>query len=255
MELQFFIKFTRAEWAEEIKNEGKLFFNPAYKFFSSPHYSSGQYDPWDSHVNMDVKHLVYAPIIQENKNGIKYGQGKVLADEARVHYLDNRNKKIPICCFRMVFSSDIKDSVLRFDNKLYEQVRNEFPQYNYFVLFCFPNALFDMLKKSKWGDKAYGQGVRYGDAMGFDRLKLGEEKETANKYPYLQMFNKEEQFSYQQEFRLILPTEQWDEGGSIEIGSLEHVVVVGKIEQLKAGYRFKKYIKNDMCYFEFEEIV
>lgn len=256
MNLQFFIKFTKAEWAEDIQKRGRFYFNPAYKFFSSKHYSLGQYDRWDSHVNHDAKYLVYAPIIEEGETGIIYGPGRKLADQAQVHFLDNRNRNIPVCCFRMIYSNEIKDDVLRLDDQLYKNIQKEFPEYDSFALICFPYAFFDVLSKSQWGNKAYGHGVYYGNTEEFYSFYHGYGDESLeDKYPYLQMFSKERQYEYQQEFRLILPTDQWDEGKCIEIGSLENITLVGKIEQLQAGYLVEKKIDNDVCYYSFTELL
>ncbi|HAN21642.1 MAG TPA: hypothetical protein DCP51_08235 [Clostridiales bacterium] len=255
MNLRFFIKFTKAEWAEDIKSQGKFYFNPAYKFFTSPHYSLGQYDPWDSHVNINAKYLVYAPIIEENERGIKYGPGKKLADEARIHLLDNRNKNIPICCFRMVNDSEIKDDIFKIDSQLYVKICDDFPEYDSFALIWI-DAFFDILSKSQWGNMVYGHWVYYDDTSEFDDFYQGSGEEGfEDKYPYLKMFNKERQYEYQQEFRLILPAEHWVEGKCIEIGSLNDIVLVGKIKQLNAGFRIKKRIDNDIYYCEFEELL
>ncbi len=255
MNLKFLIKFTKAQWADDIQNKGSFYFNPAYKFFTSDHYSLGQFDRWDSHVKHNALDLVWAPIIEESENGIKYGPVQKFADKAELHIIHGINKKIPICCFRMIYDTEIKDGILRFDDPLYKQVQKDFPDYDSFALICFPSAFFDILSKSHWGDKAFGSQVYY-DQEKFEEFYSGNgDIEFEDKYPYYQMFGKEEKFEYQQEFRMILPTQQWDKGSCIEIGSLEQIVFVGKIEQLQVGYCINQKIESGVCYYNIEEII
>jgi hypothetical protein len=256
MHLKYLIKFTKREWANNIKELGELYFNPAYKFFTSSHYSLGQYDQWDSHYSFTAEHICFAPIIEENENGIIYGSGSKLMDKSRMHLLYNRNKKIPICCFRMVYDTEIENGILRIDNTLYEKITNDFPEYDSFALICSPEAFFNELK-----------GLNKFNFMGHS-VYYEKESQTCNYYdfmaikdinkhnnPYLYMFCKETKYSYQQEFRLILPLEQWDEGRTIKVGFLENFVFVGSIKQLHIGYHVIESIKDNMCYYEFEELV
>jgi hypothetical protein len=183
--VKFLIKFTKAEWAEDIKYRGRIFFNPAYKFCSSPHYSSGQYDPFDSHINHNAEYFVYAPIIEENEDGIKYGPARKIADKARIHLQDSRNKNVPISCFRMVYNNEIKDNILRFDDQLYEKIRNDFEDYDSFALICFPHVFFDIISKSHWGNKVYGHWTYYGDSSEFDDFYTGNNEEGFTKNTHL----------------------------------------------------------------------
>lgn len=252
MEMLFLLKFTKFQYAVDFRDKGLLFFNPAYKFYTSSHYSNGQYDPCDSHDFIHAQHLIYAPIIDETGPTLKYGAPKLLSESAVMYLLDTRNEHIPVCCFRIVSEDDIVDDVFKLDSRVIQAIATDFPDYDHFALVCFPRAFLDLISRKY---RVIGESITYIDSTNPKSIvKSKEQADLEDKFPYMQMFQKGKNFEYQREFRLILPQYRWIEGSCLEIGPLNNLVIVGEISQLYKGYRIERTYDSNMVYFEFDEI-
>jgi len=230
--MKFLLKFLKSDWIEDLL-EGQIYFNPSYLYCMSPDYSSGQFDPYDSHMNIQLKHLCYAPIISGDNPDIKYGKGAVLAEEADVQIQANRVRYIPVSCFRIVDSDEIIDGIFKLDKPVLEKIKQEFPDYDAFVLINSPD---DFERQIAEHVPIYAHKVLYGKSPSeLSEIDISNNPEKDLEKFCLQMYNKREQYEYQKEYRIILPFECWESGQRIDIGSIRQICMYGKTDQLESG--------------------
>lgn len=75
----------KAKHVEDTMKKGRFCFNHPSVFNRWENTQSAQSDIWDGYSSIIARDLVYAPIIQDNENGIVYGKIKPLADKANLH--------------------------------------------------------------------------------------------------------------------------------------------------------------------------
>ena len=220
----FLMKFGTKQHIEDLWSKGELFFSPASQFIQKVGNSDGQYDKWDSHQNTHATHLVYAELLYEDEKGPHYGPVKKLADKAIIHTITNRTKKIPMTCFRIVTDEEIDNNhCLIFSEEIIKQIKKEFPEYDTFILMPAEWLLNAIYRNKENYNVMFGK-IEYGYG------------ETSEELPeYLKMFNKLDKYSYQKEFRIILPDEQFETGRIVHIPPLKDGSIIGNIDQLKLG--------------------
>lgn len=245
--MMFLLKFLKSEWIESYL-EGKIYFNPAYKYCLSDNYSSGQYDPLDSYVHRHASHLCMAPIIGENSSGIVYGKGIVVSEKADVHIQSTRVAHVPVTCFRIVDSREIKKGVYKIGSSTLGRIRRGFPDYDAFVLICFPKEFIQQIGSVY---HVYGNQIFYGYSNPkLCGLSLSNDPKQNTAEFCLQMYNKLERFKYQKEYRVVLPDEQWDAGKTIDIGSIQSITLAGDIDMLGNGLKIEGFIKDGFQYYK-----
>lgn len=229
----FLIKTMNKKHLNNTLNRGTLCFNFPTVFNSSPDLAAAQQDEWDSHLSFDAMHIMYAPIISEDENGIHYGTAKKLADKARLHQISETSKATPLCSFRKVEEADIvkKYNVgfVRLGDALVDRIKKEFG-HDAFILVYKPHELMERIAKVT---PCFARNIHYGE-IDADFQKFLDTHEFEQK----EMFQKSSEYAWQKEFRVIIKPRIASGSQIIEVGSIEDIAFGGDIEELRQGFVF-----------------
>lgn len=222
------LKTMKSEYVEDTLNKGRLFFNfPA--FYGNTELMSAQYDKYDSWETDDVTHIMFAPIVEENENGIKYGPVQKLADHGQVHLILEGNRHRPICCFRTIKKEDFveKNNVLYYSlGDTAARIMEEFG-HDSFVFIANPIELHRRINEHTL---FYGHEVFYGkNNWEFQQFVDEVDLECCG------MFQKDAMYAWQKEYRIVLSRCEGDKGFPIDIGSITDIAFGGKLEDLRDG--------------------
>lgn len=220
-------KSMKSEYVEDTLKKGRFCFNhPAvFNRWESP--NAAQYDPWDAYSAYTVTHLVFAPIIGEENGMPIYGKGKRIADKAVVHTQTDDVKRSPVCCFRMIEEQEVTllDNSVEFSlGKIADRIINEFEHDSYIMIWAKP---FLERVQQKCPNLLCGAVVYKNTLNDYDFHVSDSIEETVE-----QLFRKNEQYSWQKEYRIVLPPTK-DSPVFVELGSIEDIAVGGKIFDLK----------------------
>lgn len=228
----FLIKTMNKKHLENTLQRGAFCFNFPSVFNSSPNLAIAQYDQWDAHLSFDAMHLMYAPIISEDENGIHYGTPKKLADQARIHQISGISKATPLCSFRKVEEADI---IQKYDAAFFrlgttvDRIKNEFG-HDAFILVYHPHILIKRISKVS---PCFARSIHYGDIDANFQAYLDE-----HTFEQKEMFQKSSEYAWQKEFRVIITPRIATGPQIIEIGPIEDIAFGGDIENLRQGFVF-----------------
>lgn len=228
-DIVFLLKTLKKEHLKSTL-EGKLFFSCPDTFVSSKNkLAPGQHDTFDSHLSFPIQHLLYAPIIQEDENGIEYGKGKKLADHAYIHLLNPISRQSPMICFRKVDKADIVEGegyIIFSLGDLVEKIKAEMA-HDAFILIVNPFEFHGRLNQK---ERFFGRSIHYGE-IDDDFQKF------LDTYPTEQseMFQKRMDYAWQKEYRIVLTPRKKPCKMIVDIGSIEDIAIGGDIEWLRQG--------------------
>ena len=228
----FLIKTMNKKHLDNTLNRGTFCFNFPTVFNSSPDLATAQQDEWDSHLSFDAMHIMYAPIISKDENGIHYGKPKKLADQARIHQISGISKATPLCSFRKVEEADIVEkydaAFFRLGNTV-DRIKNEFG-HDAFILVSQPYALIKRISKVS---PCFARSIHYGEIDANFQAYLDE-----CTFEQKEMFQKSPEYAWQKEFRVIITPRIASGPQIIEVGSIEDIAFGGDIEDLRQGFVF-----------------
>lgn len=229
----FLIKTMKKRHLESTLKEGTFCFNcPTVFNVDSSSLAPAQQDQWDSYLSFTAEHIMYAPIISDDANGIVYDTPQKLADSAHIHQIMSVSKKTALCSFRKVEPADFEQrfatSIFRLGETV-DRIKNEF-EHDAFILVYQPHAL---IHKFSEVTQCFARSIHYGaiDQSFQDFL-------DSTSFDQKEMFQKRTDYSWQKEFRVILPPSNDISPQIIRIGSIEDIAFGGDIETLRAGYIF-----------------
>lgn len=221
------LKSMKNEYVKDTLTKGRFCFNHPIAFNKWESKDAAQYDPWDAHSAYDATYLVYAPIIGEENGMPIYGQGRKFADKAAVREQSGAVKHSPICCFRFIEENEVTWLENGFEFSLGEtanRIINEFGHDSYIIIQAAP---FIERVRKQFPDSFLGS-VAYHDKLNDYQFPVPDEiKEHVE-----QLFRKDERYSWQKEYRIVLPP-TIDSPVFLELGSIEDIAVSGKIADLR----------------------
>ena len=228
-DIVFLVKTLKKEYLQSTL-EGKLFFSCPDTFISTGNnLASGQQDIYDSHLNFMAHHLVVAPIIKEDENGIQYGKGMKIADSAYMHRINETSRHSPMICFRKVDVSDIKvvDECKIFAlGNLVDRIKAEMG-HDAFIIILAPLAFHKRLNEK---ERFFGRSIHYGEIDGQFQRFLDEHPSEQK-----EMFQKRTEYAWQKEYRIALSPREETSPLIVDIGSIEDIAIGGDIEMLRDG--------------------
>lgn len=231
-DIVFLVKTLKKEYLQSTL-EGKLFFSCPDTFISTGNnLASGQQDVYDSHLSFQAYHLVVAPIIAEDENGIRYGKGKKIADSARIHQINATSRHSPMICFRKVDESDIKvvdDCTIFALGDLVDTINLEMG-HDAFILIAYPLEFHKRLNEK---ERFFGRSIHYGDIDEQFQKFLDEHPSEQS-----EMFQKRMEYAWQKEYRIALSPREDTSSFTVDIGSIEDIAMGGDIELLRNGFVF-----------------
>lgn len=219
----FLIKFGRKEHMEQLYYKGELFFSPAAFFMQESSYG-GVFDKWDSHQNSFVKNIVCAELLRDDAEGLEYGPIIKIADTGVVHEINSITKGIPVFCVRAVYADEIDEyGRFHFSTEQLTKIKKAFEGYDTFVM-ALADTFIHLIEQNQEGIEVLFREIEYG--MGFSKEELPHS---------LRMFNKLDSFAEQQEFRFVLPKEQFTEGRIIHTQPFAKFAYMGNMDSLALG--------------------
>ena len=226
------IKTMKKSHLESTLKEGQFCFNTPSLFNNDGTLAPAQQDINDSHFPLEAQHFMFAPIVGKSEKGYKYGQITESNGKATVHLISKLSAQTPLCCFRIVEEREIihKYGVSFFRlGDIVDRIKEEFNHDAYIVIFD-AGTLLERLSNNY---QICARNVHYGPVD--DRFR-----EYADKVGYSQaaMFIKNETFSWQQEFRVIIKPKELKESVFVKVGSIESFAHGGDIEELRNGFMF-----------------
>lgn len=226
-----FIKTGKKEHMEKLFYDGEVFFNPAKSFMKTDGKSPGVYDRWDSHTCFNLSELYIAEVFEDSEERYRTGEPRFLplTENALIYETGEYQKHLPIFCVRTVPYSELNEyGLFRLSQETYSRIRKEFPEHDTFVMMLAGSYIYS-LKQNIEGYELYGDYVRYGTGKTVPRLPQE-----------LQVFSKSETYAYQQEYRFILPKEQFENGKIIHIKSISEMGygTIDSIDKLAHGFIF-----------------
>lgn len=228
----FLIKTMKKKYLERTLKEGLLCFNTPSTFIAGEGLSSAQQDKYEAHLSFEARHIMVAPILYEDENGPHYGTAQNLADRAQAHFTTDEAKRIPLCSFRYVASSELVEKYGAYFFRLgdvVDRISKEF-QHDAYILIYAPQVFGHRIFQK---ESCFSYKVHYGD---IDE-KFGKFISQAG-YSTASLLQKSPSYQWQQEFRIILEPKK-DEGKYfVNIGSIEDVAFGGDLEQLRNGFIF-----------------
>ena len=224
------LKTMKSEYVNDTLTKGRLFFNFP-EAFADKSLNLAQVDIHDSYQKMNILKPMVFPIVSEDESGIHYGNGISLGETARLNLISNSNKHRPICCFRSIKREDlvIGDKILYALGDISKRIETEFG-HDAFVLIWRP---VEFLKRLNKKTLFLAHDVYYGiDNQDF--LKFMDDMKVEQSA----MFQKDEKYAWQKEYRIVLPPQRNNGGFPIDIGSIEDIAIAGDIKLLNAGLLF-----------------
>lgn len=229
----FVIKFTKRKYAETFV-KGEVCFNPVGKFNKkNGELTIGQYDPYDGFDVYKAKKLFVCPVIEDTEDNYLAGKPILLSSNCIIGESNEFLLKTPINCFYKLGLDEIfqhEDGyIVRLGNKL-DKIKADFEADSAVLIFDL-DVFLHRLHQSR---KFFHHLVYYQDIDAIKKLK----KENPYIESYMQLFNKDAQYSYQNEFRICLLDETVKNRLILNLGDLSDVSRVVNIDSLKEGLFF-----------------
>lgn len=229
----FIIKFIKKQYAEAFVR-GEICFNPAGKFNKkNGELTIGQYDPHDGFGVYNARKLLVYPIIEDTNDAYITDKPILLSNKCTVGESSEFLLKTPINCFYKPIQDEIIEHedgyIVRLGNNL-DKIKEAFNADSAVLIFDLIGFL-NRLHKSR---QFFQHIVYYGNKTAIESLK----KENLLIKNYMQLFNKDDQYSYQHEFRIYLLDEKITDSLIIKLGDLSDVSRVINIDSLKNGLFF-----------------
>lgn len=225
----YLLKSMKSEYIEDTMKKGRFCFNHPSVFNKWECNDSAQFDRWDGYSSIIGHDIMYFPIIDENENGVVYGEGKKLSNKALFHMQSGVAKHTPICCFRIIedkeMSIDYKTKTFSYSlGENADRIIKEFGHDSYIIIKAAP--FFVRLKKQHSflsGGVVYKDIIKHGEIPVEERFQdLAEE-----------LFRKDEAYKWQKEFRIALRPPTKNSPVFVEIGSIEDIAFSGNISELR----------------------
>lgn len=223
----FLLKSMKNEYVKDTLTKGRFCFNHPSIFNKWESKDAAQYDPWDAHSAYDITHVVYAPIIGEKDGMPVYGKGDILTDQAIIHEQSNVAKHSPFCCFRFIEEKEVtwlEDGCEFSLGEIADRIINEFEHDSYIIIQAVP---FIERVRKQCPESILGP-VVYHDRLNDYEFSVPDGiKERVE-----QLFRKDERYSWQKEYRIVLPPTMTSQV-FLELGSIEDIAICGKIADLR----------------------
>ena len=230
----FLIKTMKRKFLSSTLKEGSFCFNCAEVFNNSTGLTSAQHDRHDAHRKYNAKSVRIYPI--NSKDG-KCGCPIKIAQEATIRAISGKEKNTPYCCFRLVEENEIiysnQNHIGHFRlGNVVDRIREEFPHDAYILVYN-PTELLQRINEK---ESCFARSIHYGE-------KTEEFEQFLDESPHEQkyMFEKDDQYSWQKEFRIALSPQETPQKKIIDIGSIEDIAIGGNLEELKNGVSFLFY--------------
>ena len=217
--------------------KGEFCFNVPSVFIKGKSLCSAQQDSWDSHLTFDAYHLMVAPIIYEDEHGPYYGPVMELSKHAKIHQITNESERTPICSFREVHDDEYRwkyGAIFFRLGDTVDRIKREFG-HDAFVLVD-SEALLSRINAKM---TCCARSVHYGD--------IDEEFQKyidATSESQAAMFQKRNEYQWQQEYRIILQPNEDKDRVFVEVGPIEDIAVGGILDLLRDGI----FLAEDECH-------
>ena len=222
------IKTLKKKHLASTLKKGEFCFNMPSVFNGGVNLAPAQEDRWDSHLSFDASHIIVAPIIYKDESGPHYGTAEKLADYARIHLMLTESKHTPLCSFRKIQNSEYVwkyGAIFLRLGDVVDRIRAEFEHDSFILLDS--NALLERIRKKT---AFCARSVHYGDIDADFRKYIDQVGEGQ-----AGMFQKDISYSWQQEYRIILPPQKDSDRVLIELGTIEDIAIGGDLELLQNG--------------------
>ena len=206
--------------------QGRFCFNHPVTFNKWEDKGSAQYDKWDSHSAYEVTHVVIAPLLRDDPDGIEYGEPIKLTDRAILHEQSSVVKQTPICCFRMVTENEVvfhRKSMSYSLGDIADRIHQEFGHDSYVMIQAVP-----FLERMKRHGVQISGGVIYSDLLNEQEIDVPRDQRDFVD----QLFRKDKKYEWQKEYRLAL-SPSTNNPVFLEIGSIEDIAFWGKLSDLR----------------------
>lgn len=225
----FLMKSLKSDFLESTMN-GQFYFSYPDAFTSNnSDLGEGQHDRWDSHLSIQSpKEFFKAPIGEDGKININHRI--VLSRGNPLHIISKTSKQTPMCCFRKVEECDIEQygSAIRFRlGNVVDRIQSEFKDHDSFILIIYWK---EFLRRLEAKTTYFSRSIHYGDV---DKAYIRFYNETD--MIQAEMFQKDEKYRWEKEFRIILPSDS-EKPKFVNVGSIRDIAICGKLESLRHGY-------------------
>lgn len=225
----FLMKSLKSDFLESTMN-GQFYFSYPDAFTSdNSDLGEGQHDRWDSHLSVQSpKEFFKAPIGEDGRPDIDHRI--VLSRNKPVHIISETSEHTPICCFRKVEECDIEQygSAIRFRlGNVVDRIQSEFKGHDSFILII---QWKEFLRRLEAQTTYFARSIHYGDV---DKEYIHFYNETD--MLQAEMFQKDEKYRWEKEFRIILPP-SLVYPKTVNIGSIRDIAICGKLDDLRCGY-------------------
>ena len=225
----FLMKSLKSDFLESTMN-GQFYFSYPDTFTSdNSDLGDGQHDRWDSHLSVQSpKEFFKAPFGKDGRPDIDHRI--VLSRNKPVHIISETSEHTPMCCFRKVEECDIEqyDSAIRFRlGNVVDRIHSEFKGHDSFILII---NWKEFLRRIEAQTTYFAQSIHYGD-VDKEYIRFYNETDMFQ----AEMFQKDEKYCWEKEFRIILPVDS-EKPKFINIGPICDIAISGKLESLRHGY-------------------
>ena len=185
----------------------------------------GQYDPHDGFDVYQARKLFAFPIIEDTKENYMVGKPIILSNNCEVGESNEFLLKTPINCFYKPSLDEIVQHedgyIIRLGSK-FDKIKEEFDADSAVLIFDLDGFLHRLHKSRQF----FQHIVYYQDRDAIKSLK----KENPHIDSYMQLFNKDAQYSYQNEYRICLIDEKINNSLILNLGDLSDVSQVIDID-------------------------
>lgn len=221
----FLLKTMKSEYVEDTMKYGRFCFNHPSIFNKWENTQAAQYDKWEAHSAFNATHLMYYPSVGEKDGYLIYGEGLNFADKAIVREQTEEAKHSPICCFRIVEENEINpipDGIEFSLGEIADRIISEF-NHDAFILIEARPFLSRLQEKYRFAGN-----VVYRDTTNDYNFDVPDQY----KHIVEQLFRKDKRFSWQKEYRIVLPPSA-EPKVFIEIGAIKDIAISGMISELR----------------------
>lgn len=225
----FLMKSLKNDFLESTMN-GQFYFSYPDTFTNAnSDLGEGQRDRWDSHLSVQaLEEFFIAPIGEDGKPDIKHRI--ILSRNKPVHIISKTSEHTPMCCFRKVEECDIEqyDNTIRFRlGDVVDMIQSEFKGHDSFILIIYWK---EFLRRLEAQTTYFARSIHYGD-VDKEYIRFYNETDMLQ----AEMFQKDEKYRWEKEFRIILPADS-EKPKFVNVGSIRDIAICGKLESLRHGY-------------------
>lgn len=225
----FLMKSLKSDFLESTMN-GQFYFSYPEAFISdNSDLGDGQRDRWDSHLSVQSpEEFFIAPIGEDGKPNIV--QRMVFSRNKPVYIISETSEHTPLCCFRKVEECDIEQygSAIRFRlGNVVDRIHSEFKGHDSFILII---NWKEFLRRIEVQTTYFARSIHYGD-VDKEYIRFYNETDMFQ----AEMFQKDEKYRWEKEFRIILPADS-EKPKFVNVGSIRDIAICGKLESLRFGY-------------------